>query len=687
MTVIERDGATPSIDNYYSDLCHEAIECAAPRCFAFLIQSKASLASFAFGKAISKCLDEAEAERPELLSRRKELLKVALHSAKTTGDYDRVLSVELQESTFLVSALKQVDNELVTLLTEPMLDSKYVIQSSAGTSFGHWLVRMGSELQAATKLLVLLAGVRQTELRKLMFHRDGHGNTAFHLLCLSSGPHVLEVAGVLLSLAKTEHILYVRNNSGSTPLHALAKKGTTQLLEVFLHGVEALNETEDEEGLTPLHLAVLRAKRGDADVARILLEHGCNARRTNSDGISPLYSALLGNLQLSDFGLDTILEEALRLDDDTLAGFPVHALVYSDSIQLLKRAMECGFDPNVHRPANLTAPLHIAQSAKAVEILCEYGADISATDARKNTPMHRACIQRRPAVVAALISKGATYLQQHLNAEQKTARACADAECLAVIAHDIEEKKLKRKQQLSSLRKDEYSSSESKLRHMSDSDLLSQIATSILKKSKKQVVVDDPLPRSSMPSPIRTKAIGNEFNFDSAKFTVHMTLDAVESLFLLELKERVMLLRNLNVLAFGRWTQIQHTPHGGGLCVSVDDGENVRLIWQTLQSEGLIKVWACGVMGNRKLKKLVANALQIIDSNAGGARAKLDVETGFLARKWFALEDTLVQEALKGERTIPKVDDNFVLDAHEQELVYRKDNAPMLIIGKVNCGA
>ena len=84
---------------------------------------------------------------------------------------------------------------------------------------------------------------------------------------------------------------------GSTPLfHALASHDDAQrnsnsvearaaiLSKLLEHG--ARTETKDEQGRTPLHLAV---RSGDCETVRILLENGADVRAADGNGLRPIY--------------------------------------------------------------------------------------------------------------------------------------------------------------------------------------------------------------------------------------------------------------------------------------------------------------------------------------------------------------------------------------------------------------
>ena len=110
---------------------------------------------------------------------------------------------------------------------------------------------------------------------------DALGNTPLHRgAWLGSTPAVLEVLMERGADVKAE------NNDGDTPLHlAVFDRETLSaaVLEMLLrHGANA--HVRDSFGNTPLHVAVIR---GDARVARLLLNTGADVRAQDKEGRTP----------------------------------------------------------------------------------------------------------------------------------------------------------------------------------------------------------------------------------------------------------------------------------------------------------------------------------------------------------------------------------------------------------------
>jgi ankyrin repeat protein len=96
-------------------------------------------------------------------------------------------------------------------------------------------------------------------------------------------------------------------------LHEAVEQGNAQVVRILVeHGMDVAARAND--GWTPLHVAV---HRGNVDVVRILVEHGADATVQANDGRTPLHMAAgVGNVEvvriLVGQGTDTTAAQATQ---------------------------------------------------------------------------------------------------------------------------------------------------------------------------------------------------------------------------------------------------------------------------------------------------------------------------------------------------------------------------------------
>ncbi|KAL8207290.1 UNVERIFIED_CONTAM: Ankyrin repeat and SOCS box protein 5 [Gekko kuhli] len=199
-----------------------------------------------------------------------------------------------------------------------------------------------------------------------------------------------------------------------SPLHEAASQGRLLSLKTLIaqgYNVDAL--TIDQ--VTPLHEACLGDHVG---CARILLEAGANVNATTIDGMTPLFNACSrGSAScvelLLEYGakaqwetclpsptheaasrghsdcLELLISRGIDVDQDIPhLGTPLYVACISQQRQCVHKLLHAG--ANVQKGKFLETPLHAAarqSSTEIVNLLLEFGADISAKNAEFERPV------------------------------------------------------------------------------------------------------------------------------------------------------------------------------------------------------------------------------------------------------------------------------------------------------------
>jgi len=222
------------------------------------------------------------------------------------------------------------------------------IRDLAGNTALHAAIRWNSK----NALRALLRGGADIEAGNL------HGKTALH-------------ESVRLGMNETEKILLsaganleARDLFGITPLIDAVQSGLAATVERLLDDGASIG-VRDNEGLTPLHLAV---GAGRKDIVRILLLKGASIHAGNAKGETPLTLALAGGLNI------------------------VELLLTKDRINA----------PNDIGEEPLHLAIKFGASEGIISRMVDLGADLSASDAQGNTPLHLALASKRYDIVMKL---------------------------------------------------------------------------------------------------------------------------------------------------------------------------------------------------------------------------------------------------------------------------------------------
>jgi ankyrin repeat protein len=151
-----------------------------------------------------------------------------------------------------------------------------------------------------------------------------------------------------------------------TPLQVASRRGHADVAQLLLeHGADA--DTQDDKNCTSL---VQASKDGHVEVVRLLLEHGADTEARDNDGWSPL---------------DRASKEG--------------------HVEVARVLLEHGADVNA-KDENNWAPLHNARGEEITRFLIKHGADANALDIKGRCPLNKASEFGRAGNVRALLEHG-----------------------------------------------------------------------------------------------------------------------------------------------------------------------------------------------------------------------------------------------------------------------------------------
>ena len=220
----------------------------------------------------------------------------------------------------------------------------------------------------------------------------GYGGTPLHIAVISNEEEVVEI--LLESGADIE--AKAADSYEGTALHWAAGAGNLAMVQLLVE-VGANCNAEDTEGATPLDTALLWERdvmREEKDQVRdFFLRNGCN-----STDIGDIWMAASVGLvhiveQLLDDGWDingTFVAEGVPGS----GGSPLHIAVLSNQEEVAELLLQRGADINIKADdAYGGTPLHWVAffgNYDMVELLVEAGADVNATEPSGSTPLDSA---------------------------------------------------------------------------------------------------------------------------------------------------------------------------------------------------------------------------------------------------------------------------------------------------------
>ena len=294
-----------------------------------------------------------------------------------------------------------------------------------------------------TPLVAALAG-RHFQTAELL-HQNGahvnvHGNDGDTALCSAAWYGDLEMVQVLLSLEADVNDRGINNwtpihnaSHGPDPTLSHTSYNNRQLLPdvarlLLEHGADVnarIEHDDDDEGMTPLHLAA--ADRGRVQVVRVLLEHGANAGAEDNEGRTPLHTAAAYGIVE---GVHVLLEYGANVGaEDNKGRTPLHDAVdyewiegpgsaedsASGKVEVVRVLLDHGANAGAQDNEGKT-PLHVAEKYAKVEVvrlLLEHGANVGAEDNIGRTPFLMASVAGEDKTMQLLLEYGAEDVLEH----------------------------------------------------------------------------------------------------------------------------------------------------------------------------------------------------------------------------------------------------------------------------------
>jgi len=207
---------------------------------------------------------------------------------------------------------------------------------------------------------------------------------------------------ILIVIAAGIVALFAYVNTCSRPQameQAIRAQSMPRLAEAVARHPEHVNRRDAQNGMTPLHWAVMG---NQTNMAEYLLAHGAEVNAGDRYGMTPLHKAaafngkdmaaiLLANgANLNSLGTKYGVIQVMPLHLAAEAGF-------ADVIQVL---LDHGADINARTDGqNSVTPLHMAAAkgrSAVVKMLLQAGAEVNSRDVKKQTPLHWAFVAEQP---------------------------------------------------------------------------------------------------------------------------------------------------------------------------------------------------------------------------------------------------------------------------------------------------
>ncbi len=185
-----------------------------------------------------------------------------------------------------------------------------------------------------------------------------------------------------------------RNTLNWSPLMCAVKGGSTQAVELIIqHGHAMDMEFKEHPGYTAFLLA---ASRGEAEMVKVLMKHGCNLNATDNNNNTALHlAAATNNIQC----VSLLLEKGLKLEEKNNQGSTAILIACRyGNLRMIDYLLQCGADAFAVDNMGNTA-LHINSTyvtdLPTVKRLITLNLNVNSQNIHKRTPLILICKKGR----------------------------------------------------------------------------------------------------------------------------------------------------------------------------------------------------------------------------------------------------------------------------------------------------
>ncbi|XP_063924819.1 uncharacterized protein LOC135138748 [Zophobas morio] len=378
--------------------------------------------------------DEVENFDDEIIKRKDECGRSALHLICSWGQRHGRLKVQLENESYVIKTnreimrssleTKQYFKALWFLLDKCEILEQDSLHNITPLTWAQESESLGAELELLqSRRIQLKDSYSRTDKINILFFVALYGYAeAFKILFSSSSISNNEVnfsvefdgSTPLIIASRERHETVIEclvncgadingaDKNGQTPLYAASSRGHEKIVECLVKcGAEI---RADEIGWTPLHAA---SSPGYEKIVECLVKCGAEINRADKYDRTPLHAA-------SSEGHEKIVECLVKCGAeinraDEIGWTPLHAASSRGHEKIVKCLVKCGAEINRADEIGWT-PLHVASSRgheKIVKCLVKCGAEINRADEIGWTPLHAASSSGYEKIVECLVKCGA----------------------------------------------------------------------------------------------------------------------------------------------------------------------------------------------------------------------------------------------------------------------------------------
>jgi cytohesin len=297
-------------------------------------------------------------------------------------------NAKLKDAPLTMTSLPSLDAMTAAELTELLQAGEAEVKRRDNT--GRTLLHRATAVNRAELVEMLLA--RGAEVNAA----DATGITPLHIAAASGMP---EVAGKLLARGAD---LTARDRQGHSPFDTARIYEQAVMMDFFLPA--AMPDSRDEQGNTPLHLAVFYAR---PKVVQQMLARGVNLETANNDGHTPLHlAAANGQVEIAGLLLD---KGASHRAANAAGATPLHLAVARNQAKMASFLLDRRVDANA-KDKNGRTPLFLtveSENLAMIDLLAARGARLDLGDKDGLTALHLAITGGKLTVARQLLLRKA----------------------------------------------------------------------------------------------------------------------------------------------------------------------------------------------------------------------------------------------------------------------------------------